>query len=225
MVGLEPDSKYYYKVGLLDRNEAKNMMDFEDKVIWSDVHSFQSPLPPGWNQTSDGKPLTYIVYADQGVSGYGSGDDGDRITTFAQREVERNGIRAVHHFGDLSYAQGASHVWDIWLDMVSRFASSVPLMVGVGNHEYDHMEGGGISRDPSGVITAGGYNPEWGNYGTDSNGECGVPTSKRFIMVRGGECFKDMHPHIHTHSFSLCICLTTLLALACQWQRSLLVFT
>lgn len=186
MVDLEPDSRYYYKVGLLDRDEAKNMLDFEDQVVWSDVNSFQSPLSPGMDKTRDGKPLTLIVYADQGISGYGNEDDGDRIATFTQREVEENGIRVVHHFGDLSYAQGASHIWDIWLDMVSRFATSVPLMVGVGNHEYDHVAGGGIGRDPSGVITSGGYNPEWGNFGTDSNGECGVPTSKRFVMPANG---------------------------------------
>eukprot|EP00557_Chaetoceros_sp_GSL56_P001907 CAMPEP_0176492306 /NCGR_PEP_ID=MMETSP0200_2-20121128/8916_1 /TAXON_ID=947934 /ORGANISM="Chaetoceros sp., Strain GSL56" /LENGTH=816 /DNA_ID=CAMNT_0017889835 /DNA_START=230 /DNA_END=2680 /DNA_ORIENTATION=+ len=194
MVNLEADVRYYYKVGLLDRSQAKNMLDFENDIVWSDVYSFQSAMPAGVDQTRDGKPLTFLVYADQGVSGYGNGDDGDRVATYTQREVEDReeeeeggaGIRMVHHFGDLSYAQGASHMWDIWLDMVSRFATSVPLMVGVGNHEYDHVTGGGIGKDPSGVITPGGYNPKWGNYGSDSNGECGVPTSIRFIMPANG---------------------------------------
>jgi len=63
--------------------------------------------------------------------------------------------------------------------MVSIFATTVPLMIGVGNHEYDHTDGGGSGKDPSGVETAGGYAPTWGNFLKDSNGECGVPTSKR----------------------------------------------
>ena len=32
--------------------------------------------------------------------------------TWTQREVEEHGIHAVHHFGDLSYANGAGHMWD-----------------------------------------------------------------------------------------------------------------
>ena len=81
-----------------------------------------------------------------------------------------------------SLNQGAGHVWDAWLDMVSIFSTTVPLMIGVGNHEYDHT-GGGHDKDPSGVKTPGGYMPKWGNFGDDSGGECGVPTSKRFVMV------------------------------------------
>uniref|UniRef100_A0A7S4IQG7 Calcineurin-like phosphoesterase domain-containing protein n=1 Tax=Odontella aurita TaxID=265563 RepID=A0A7S4IQG7_9STRA len=27
-----------------------------------------------------------------------------------------------------------------------------------------------------------GYRPEWGNYGRDSGGECGVPAARRFVM-------------------------------------------
>ena len=68
--------------------------------------------------------------------------------------------------------------------MVSIFSTKVPLMVGIGNHEYDHTFGGGQNKDPSGLLTAGGYMPKWGNYLDDSGGECGVPPSKRFLMVR-----------------------------------------
>lgn len=188
MVNLEADCRYYYKVGLLNREKVENMMDLEANVVWSDVFSFQSPLPAGISpgDGGDDESFSFLVYADQGVSGYGGGDDGNRVAIMTEREVKQNGIRAVHHFGDLSYAQGASHVWDMWLDMVSMFTTSVPLMVGVGNHEYDHTEGGGIGRDPSGLLSPGGYQPKWGNFGTDSNGECGVPTSKRFIMPANG---------------------------------------
>ncbi|KAL7543835.1 hypothetical protein ACHAXR_013183 [Thalassiosira sp. AJA248-18] len=56
--------------------------------------------------------------------------------------------------------------------MIQSYASRVPVMVGVGNHEYDHTEGGGGGKDPSGVLSAGG--------------ECGVPVSKRFAAPDNG---------------------------------------
>lgn len=79
-----------------------------------------------------------------------------------------------------------SHIWDEWLHMVEPFARKVPLMIGVGNHEYDHMSGG-EEKDPSGLKNAShGFMPEWGNFGADSQGECGVPTSNRFTMPANG---------------------------------------
>ena len=88
-------------------------------------------------------------------------------------------VRLVHHFGDLSYARGSAYLWDAWLDMIQPFASRIPFMVGVGNHEYDHT-GGGMGKDPSGANTDDGFRPSWGNFKTDSGGECGVPIAKRF---------------------------------------------
>jgi len=183
MTNLELDTRYYYKVGLMKWDYATNAVIEGDRDVWSDVKSFLSPMPAGAALTKDDEPLSYIVYADQGVSGYGGGDDGQRISIFTEREIEINGIRAVHHFGDLAYSLGAAHIWDVWLDMVSKFATSVPFMIGIGNHEYDHTSGGGKGKDPSGVETAGGYQPEWGDFLDDSNGECGIPPSKRFVMV------------------------------------------
>jgi hypothetical protein len=89
----------------------------------------------------------------------------------------------VHHIGDLSYAEGAAHVWDEWQHMIEPITARVPYMIGVGNHEYDHMDGG-LNKDPSGVTTDGGFHPDWGNFGNDSGGECGVPTAKRFSMPK-----------------------------------------
>jgi hypothetical protein len=92
----------------------------------------------------------------------------------------------------------SGHIWDVWLDMVSKFATSVPFMIGIGNHEYDHTSGGGNGKDPSGVETVGGYKPEWGNFLDDSNGECGIPPSKRFVMV-------SYYITIFQISFHICI--------------------
>ena len=57
-------------------------------------------------------------------------------------------------------------------------------MVGIGNHEYDHMHGG--AKDPSGA-SGEGFHPWWApGYGTDSGGECGVPMFHRFHMPETG---------------------------------------
>lgn len=46
--------------------------------------------------------------------------------------------------------------------------------------EYVYTSGG--ERDPSGGAGASGngFHPSWGNYGSDSNGECSVPTHHRW---------------------------------------------
>ena len=59
----------------------------------------------------------------------------------------------------------------------------MPYMVGVGNHEQDHIFGG--SKDPSGA-PGDGWHPWWGNYLDDSGGECGVPMFYRFHMPDNG---------------------------------------
>ena len=169
LTGLEPDTEYAYRVGL----------STGQGVAWSSAFAFRSALPAGWS-----KPYSFIAYGDQGCPDDGWALGGNLTASMVRRELDghRNGtipVRLVHHFGDLSYARGSAYLWDAWLDMVEPFASRIPLMVGVGNHEYDHTTGG-IGRDPSGVTTGDGFHPAWGNFRTDSGGECGVPTAKRF---------------------------------------------
>jgi len=169
LTGLEPDTEYSYRVGL----------STGQGVVWSSTFAFRSALPAGWS-----KPYSFIAYGDQGCPDDGWALGGNLTASMVRRELDghRNGtapVRLVHHFGDLSYARGSAYLWDAWLDMVEPFASRIPLMVGVGNHEYDHTTGG-IGRDPSGVTTGDGFHPAWGNFRTDSGGECGVPTAKRF---------------------------------------------
>jgi hypothetical protein len=65
--------------------------------------------------------------------------------------------------------------------MIRPFATNLPLMISIGNHEYDHLSGG-LGKDPSGVSTDNGFQPKWGNFADDSGGECGVPMVKRFQM-------------------------------------------
>jgi hypothetical protein len=165
LTGLEPNREYTYKVGLASGQG----------IVWSDEYTFLSAPPVGYME----EPISIVAYGDQGCPSVGWGDGGLWTSAMASRE---KGIRAVHHYGDLSYAQGAAHVWDEWLHMIESFATHVPIMVGVGNHEYDHLIGGSGGKDPSGVEEDHGFMPEWGNFGSDSGGECGVPTSQRFTM-------------------------------------------
>lgn len=181
MNNLDLDEIYYYKVGMMRLTTEDD--DCNKSIVWSSLYSFTSPTAKtshGVTKNLKTKPFTFLVYGDQGCPGYGWVDGGDRTAKWTSRELTRssNPIRAVHHFGDLSYAQGSGHMWDHWMDMVSGFAARVPLMVGVGNHEYDHTAGG-LGRDLSGVDTDSGFHPKWGNFGEDSSGECGVPASKR----------------------------------------------
>lgn len=166
---LLPNTTYQYKVGLAHGQG----------ITWSETYRFISAP-----ETGDTTPFTYIVYGDQGCPTDGWGYGSLYTSALTTREVERtdNPARAVHHFGDLSYAQGAAHIWDEWFDMIQTFTTRVPLMIGVGNHEYDHTAGGGKGKDPSGVETPHGFSPVWGNFHNDSGGECGVPTNERFTM-------------------------------------------
>jgi acid phosphatase type 7 len=172
--GLAPSTTYQYRVGVYAQNRIP--------IQWSDTFSFVSaPVVK-----ADSDPFVFLVYGDQGCPARGWGDGGLWTAAMTVRELDGLSgipIRAVHHFGDLSYAVGVAHIWDEWLNMISSFAPRVPLMIGVGNHEYDHTSGG-IGKDPSLVNSSAGYHPTWGNFGRDSGGECGVPTSNHFTMPK-----------------------------------------
>ena len=83
---LEPDKKYVYKVGLASGQG----------IVWSNEYSFMSPPLVGPDQ----EPFSYVVYGDQGCPEVGWGPGGEWTSAMAARE---EGIRAVHHFGDLAY--------------------------------------------------------------------------------------------------------------------------
>lgn len=98
-----------------------------------------------------------------------------------RHELEEWGVEMVYHIGDLSYANGRTKVWDTFMEGIEPVASKIPYMVGIGNHEYDwkHQSSSG-SKDPSGATRP--YDPDWGNFGNDSGGECGVAAAMRFTM-------------------------------------------
>ncbi|CAF1639430.1 unnamed protein product [Adineta ricciae] len=104
----------------------------------------------------------------------------DRVLT----RVITNNVTAILHIGDVSYARGVGALWDAFMSQIEATTSRVPYMVGIGNHEYDHVTGG--DKDPSGAPGPGGFRPEWGNYGYDSGGECAVPMVHRFHSPSNG---------------------------------------
>ena len=75
-------------------------------------------------------------------------------------------------------------IWDTFMHMIEPASRQVPYMVTVGNHEYCYSNKHHEGADPSGADEP--FSPDWGNYGNDSGGECGVPFSKRFEMPAKG---------------------------------------
>eukprot|EP00794_Sanderia_malayensis_P005468 gene5468-6151_t len=159
---LQPATVYYYSFG-----SAKGM---------SAVYNFTTALAAG-----DTTPHKFIVYGDQGIDRILS-PDGQETANNIIKEYREHSIRHVFHNGDISYAVGFAYLWDQWMTAVQPYATLVPYMVGIGNHEQDHLKGG--SKDPSGA--GDGYHPKWGNFGFDSGGECGVPMFHRFHMPDNG---------------------------------------
>ena len=124
----------------------------------------------------------FAGYGDMGVyypPYYGDSMPGAADVTHALEQEAAEGLDFILHFGDISYARGRGYIWDQFMSQMTKVAEQVPYMVGVGNHEYDHVSGG--DKDPSGA-PENGFHPEWGNYGDDGGGECGVPTSHRYLL-------------------------------------------
>jgi len=156
MTGLTPDAEYQYRVSELGNTKFCNTSVFRAAPKVDPEYSFK-----------------YIVYGDMGTYG---GDESLATAHLATWEME-HGARMTHHFGDLSYARGYASYWDVWMHMIEPYARVAPYMVGIGNHEFDYTSGG--SNDPSGDPH---FQASWFNGGSDSGGECGVPTVQRFHM-------------------------------------------
>ncbi|KAF4324222.1 hypothetical protein JM18_000186 [Phytophthora kernoviae] len=162
---LKLGTRYFYKFG-------------SEKDGWSAVYSFMS------RPDDSVKNAKFIAYADMGV------DSAPAATSTAVRSYQdvMDGYDSfLLHFGDISYARGHAHMWDEFFHLIEPYATRVPYMVSIGNHEYDYMTGG--SKDPSGAAGADGrmdFHPDWANYGEDSSGECSVPMFYRWDAPDNG---------------------------------------
>lgn len=160
---LRPNMKYYYSFGTKDHMSA--------------MFYFQTALPAG-----DPTSYKFIAYGDMGIAPYSAVPTSELIQSQVKQDES---LRFVLHNGDISYAEGHAYIWDQWMTLIEPYATLLPYMIGIGNHEQDHVTGG-IKHDPSGAKGDGGFRPRWGNNGQDSGGECGVPMFKRFHMPDNG---------------------------------------
>ena len=136
---LRPSTIYFYQVGTAEQG-------------WSNIYQFLTRPP--WNDESE---VNLIAYGDMGVSPIQSGARAtiDRVLLRAQAK----NVTAILHIGDLSYARGIGALWESYMDQIEPTSARFPYMVGIGNHEYDHVTGG--DKDPSKAPGPGGFRPIW----------------------------------------------------------------
>ncbi|CAF1126213.1 unnamed protein product [Adineta steineri] len=160
---LRPSTTYFYRVG-------------SDLYGWSSICSFTN------RPVDKNNEVNLIAFGDMGVAPIqlGAKSTMDRV----QARIISDNITCVLHIGDISYARGTGALWDAFMTQIDPIATHTPYMVGIGNHEYDHVSGG--EKDPSGAPGPGGFRPSWGNYAYDSGGECAVPLVNRFHSPSNG---------------------------------------
>ncbi|KAG7387835.1 hypothetical protein PHYPSEUDO_013606 [Phytophthora pseudosyringae] len=165
MTDLKPDTYYYYQYG-------------HEEHVLSHVRRFKSRPP------KNSKYANFIAYADMGAYVEpGSASTAGRV----YEDVVGGGYDSfLLHFGDISYARSVGYIWDQFFHLIESYATRLPYMVGIGNHEYDYNTGG--KHDLSGGMLpyGGSFNPSWGNFGIDSAGECGVPMHHRWHAPKTG---------------------------------------
>ena len=123
---LQPNTRYYYKVG--DEIEG-----------YSKEFSFLSPnLIQDPNQSS-----TFLVFGDLGV--WYSED----TMSYINKEVNTGEIDLILHAGDISYADDSflhlgcithfcyESTYDNYMNIIEEWASKIPYMTAPGNHEAD----------------------------------------------------------------------------------------
>ncbi|KAL9189142.1 hypothetical protein ACHAXT_011632 [Thalassiosira profunda] len=160
-VDVAPDRRYYYRVGSASHDATE------------EVRSFLSPLKDGQRARSKDDRTSFFVYGDLDLA-----RQQDRSTTTIARiasdiaAAPDGRYAAIIHIGDLGYACGRGYAWDQFGQMIQEVSQSTPYMVGLGNHEYAHA--------------SGGFKPVGGNYGSESNGECGVPYMHRYATPMQG---------------------------------------
>ncbi|XP_030477292.2 probable inactive purple acid phosphatase 27 [Syzygium oleosum] len=152
---LWPNSVYTYKMGHLLSNGT---------YIWSKSYSFKSSPYPGQDSLQ-----RVIIFGDMGKAERdGSNEYSDyqpgSLNTTDQLIKDLKNIDIVFHIGDICYANGYISQWDQFTAQVEPIASTVPYMIGSGNHERDWPDSGSF------------YDT------TDSGGECGVLAETMFYV-------------------------------------------
>lgn len=165
LTDLKHSTRYYYQFG-------------NDDDGWSKIFSFRS------RPDASVKRAKFLAYADMDVAA-APASEATALRSF--QEVQDGYDSFLLHFGDVSYARGRAYAWDQYFHLLEPYATRVPYMVSIGNHEYDYMSGG--EHDPSGAAGSDGrmdFHPVWANYGSDSSGECSVPMYHRWHAPMNG---------------------------------------
>jgi hypothetical protein len=150
---LWPDSLYTYRLGHRLPNST---------LIWSKSYSFKASPYPGQDSLQ-----RVVIFGDMGkAEADGSNEFNDfqpgSLNTTYQIIRDLENIDMVVHIGDICYANGYLSQWDQFTAQIEPIASTVPYMIGSGNHERDWPGTGSF----------------YGNL--DSGGECGVPAQTVF---------------------------------------------
>lgn len=121
---LEPATMYYYIVGDMEGGFSKE---------------FQAKSAPTTSTLRNN--FSFAVYGDLGVT------NGEASTSFLNSLVRDGEVDFVWHGGDISYADDSflhpgcavkfcyEQTWDTYMNNIEPWASRVPYMVAVGNHE------------------------------------------------------------------------------------------
>eukprot|EP00040_Diaphanoeca_grandis_P026038 m.145161 g.145161 ORF g.145161 m.145161 type:complete len:515 (+) comp30422_c0_seq1:262-1806(+) len=115
MTNLLPGTRYYYRVG-------------DNDTAWSKIWSFQT-LPA--NVGSDERPLYAASVGDMGYASLS-----DNTVARLSSMVDDGRLDMVIHNGDISYADGEYHHWDVFMRKIESIAARVPYQVTPGNHEF-----------------------------------------------------------------------------------------
>lgn len=163
LTGLVPGKAYTYHVG-------------DDSEMTADFTFTQPPLGDGSGGNT--YPFGFATVGDMGQDTTDASTEASEQfptvpnnTALIAADVAAGNVTAFLHVGDVSYARGYASNWDVFFDNVKGVTPFIPYMVNQGNHERDY---------PNSWVN-GTEGPGWLN-GTDSGGECGVPTSKLFNM-------------------------------------------
>ncbi|KAG1341936.1 Nucleotide pyrophosphatase/phosphodiesterase [Cocos nucifera] len=137
---------------------------FNGSYVWSGMYSFKASPYPG-----QGSLQRVVIFGDMGKAEFdGSNEYNDfqpgSLNTTYQLVKDLKNIDIVLHIGDLCYANGYLSQWDQFTAQIEPIASTVPYMVGSGNHERDWPGTGSF----------------YGNM--DSGGECGVLAETMFYV-------------------------------------------
>ncbi|XP_043705691.1 probable inactive purple acid phosphatase 1 isoform X3 [Telopea speciosissima] len=152
---LWPNSMYTYKLG---------HKLFNGMYVWSQIYQFRASPYPGQDSLQ-----RVVIFGDMGKAEADGSNEYNNfqpgsLNTTNQLIQDLKNIDIVLHIGDLCYANGYLSQWDQFTSQIEPIASTVPYMVGSGNHERDWPGTGSF----------------YGNM--DSGGECGVLAETMFYV-------------------------------------------